>query len=281
VPNLAKRILDGNKQNTQLINLRGFMAGNAWTDPRYDNYGAAFYWFSHALISEPTFTGLNTTCDYATIGPLYGSNKDACDRFQDDASAEMGNIDIYDIYADVCLSSTHAGAALMRHLAAATDSRLNILAKKFSVTYDPCIDDYLTAYLNRADVKKAIHADPNIKWVGCSDIDYSYTDLLSSIIPVYKDIIASKSISILVYSGDIDAIVPVTGTRFWLDQLNLPVVSKWRPWLASNKQVAGYTVSYDGGLVFATVRGAGHLVPGTQPLRALDMFSRFLAQKPF
>ena len=34
--------------------------------------------------------------------------------------------------------------------------------------YDPCVDDYATAYLNRADVKAAIHANPEIEWAECS-----------------------------------------------------------------------------------------------------------------
>lgn len=41
-------------------------------------------------------------------------------------------------------------------------------------------------------------------------------------------------------------------------------------------QVAGYTVHYRG-LVYATVRGAGHMVPETNPAEALELFSRFLA----
>lgn len=40
-------------------------------------------------------------------------------------------------------------------------------------------------------------------------------------------------------------------------------------------QVAGYAVHYKG-LVYATVRGAGHMVPETKPAEALAMLSRFL-----
>lgn len=42
-------------------------------------------------------------------------------------------------------------------------------------------------------------------------------------------------------------------------------------------QVAGYVVEYDSGLSYATVKGAGHMVPGTNPREALDMFSRFIS----
>lgn len=32
--------------------------GNAWTDSTIDNYGAIFYWWSHALISDKTYKGI-------------------------------------------------------------------------------------------------------------------------------------------------------------------------------------------------------------------------------
>lgn len=37
-------------------------------------------------------------------------------------------------------------------------------------------------------------------------------------------------------------------------------------------QVAGYVVDYGHGLSYATVKGAGHMVPETNPREALDMF---------
>lgn len=45
-------------------------------------------------------------------------------------------------------------------------------------------------------------------------------------------------------------------------------------------QVAGYVVEYDSGLSYATVKGAGHMVPGTNPREALDMFARFISGQP-
>jgi len=77
------------------------------------------------------------------------------------------------------------------------------------------------------------------------------------------------------YSGDVDSVVPVTGTRIWLDVLDLPVTQSWTPWYDSNDQVGGYFTEYQG-LLFTTVRNAGHEVPGFQPLRALDLFASFL-----
>ncbi len=36
-------------------------------------------------------------------------------------------------------------------------------------------------------------------------------------------------------SGDVDAIVPVTGTREWLSQLPLKIKSEWRPWYVNSQ----------------------------------------------
>jgi carboxypeptidase C (cathepsin A) len=46
--------------------------------------------------------------------------------------------------------------------------------------------------------------------------------------------------------------------------------------LPFRSQVAGFSAAYEEGLVYATVRGAGHLVPQTQPERALELLTRFL-----
>lgn len=55
--------------------------------------------------------------------------------------------------------------------------------------------------------------------------------------------------------------------------------SPWRPWTAGG-QVGGYVVEYAQGLTFATVRGAGHMVPYVQPARAAKLARSFLEGKP-
>ena len=37
----------------------------------------------------------------------------------------------------------------------------------------------------------------------------------------------------LVFSGDVDGIVPTIGTRRWIAALDLPVKHPWRPWTSS------------------------------------------------
>jgi len=151
------------------------------------------------------------------------------------------------------------------------------LIKKIQDTdYDPCWDEYLVAYLSQLEVQKAIHVrNPIQKWGECSDkVHYSFDDVAQSVIPVYKQLF-KENLKILVYAGDVDAIVPYSGSLAWITDLKMNIQNPWRPWYDSNRQVGGYVTVYDS-LTFTTVRGAGHQVPTFQPDRALIMFSNFL-----
>ena len=56
-------------------------------------------------------------------------------------------------------------------------------------------------------------------------------DLFTSMLPKYRDILRHKAdLDILVFSGDVDGIVPVIGTRRWLASLQLSILKEWRPW---------------------------------------------------
>lgn len=46
--------------------------------------------------------------------------------------------------------------------------------------------------------------------------------------------------------------------------------------LGTGSQIAGYQTVYEHNFTFATVKGAGHMVPQYQPQRALDLFSRWI-----
>lgn len=50
-------------------------------------------------------------------------------------------------------------------------------------------------------------------------------------LPKYRDILRHDAdLDILIFSGDVDGIVPVIGTRRWVASLQLPIVKEWRPW---------------------------------------------------
>lgn len=332
VPHFLQSIVQGNEAiaagngapGAKTLNAKGMLVGNAWTVAELDNAGAAFYWWSHGLVSDSNYLGIFKACNMSNVGPLRrlsggktpfmpalqmsmaaleaaeasGRTFDqSCDYYQNAAMDSFNNVDIYDVYADVCVDST--GTKQLKPQAAAmaraaglpipTSSAVQVKAAGDDTTggtadnaggcwadYEPCIGGFVNTYLNRPDVQAAIHAKPT-KWTDCSNIiNYDRTSLLTSMLPVYEDLL-TKGLSLLVYSGDVDAIVPVTGTRTWLDALDLPIAEEWRPYFV-HQQVGGFVETYKG-LTFATVRNAGHLVPGTQPARALHMVKHFINGK--
>ncbi|KAL4430952.1 hypothetical protein ABPG75_006208 [Micractinium tetrahymenae] len=145
----------------------------------------------------------------------------------------------------------------------------------------PCVDSReMWAFCNDPAVREAIHAQP-IHEIGAFDECTNgqrihYTHDRGSMLPVHADLI-NRGLTALVYSGDHDMAVPHTGSEAWTSALGarLGLVRPWAPWHIGDHQVAGYSVHYRG-LVYATVRGAGHMVPQSKPAEALEMFSRFL-----
>jgi len=277
VPTTVKRVRDGNlvAPASQKINLAGFLVGNAWTYMPIDNRGAVDYWWTHALISDDSYQKVTNSCDFTSIGPLSKRSDQDCNIALAEAQSSFYDINIYDIYADVCHSSSRMYIEQYAKYGSPVHVAMSKSAEK-SLPYEPCIDSYVTAYLNQPSVRKSIHAlETDYQWTQCSGIiNYNYSDVEASVIPLYQEFVRAADMKILVFSGDVDAIVPVTGTRAWLATLNLPIVKKWSPWTVS-KQVGGFVTQY-WGLTFATVRNAGHMVPLTQPERALALFERFL-----
>ncbi|KAA3458021.1 serine carboxypeptidase 24-like isoform X1 [Gossypium australe] len=266
VPQLAKKIHDYNKAHSNpIINLKGFMVGNAVTDNYYDSIGTVTFWWSHSMISDRTYKSIMKHCNFTAE-----KSSTRCDDAVSYAiNNEFGDIDQYSIYTPSCLALTNKSA---RHI------RLgNTLLHRQISGYDPCTENYAEKYYNRPDVQKAMHANTTgipYKWTACSDVLIkNWNDSENSMLPIYKELIAA-GLRIWVFSGDTDSVVPVTATRFSLSHLNLHIKTPWYPWYSGN-QVGGWTEVYEG-LTFATVRGAGHEVPLFQPRRAFILFRSFL-----
>ncbi|KAH7547925.1 hypothetical protein JRO89_XS14G0040200 [Xanthoceras sorbifolium] len=137
----------------------------------------------------------------------------------------------------------------------------------YSIYSTPC---YETGTLNRN-----LHLSLVFMHVNNSAIRGNWSDSPKSMLPIFKELIAA-GIRIWLYSGDADAILPLTATRYSIDALNLKTDIEWYAWIDPfNEQVGGWTQVYKG-LTYVTVRGAGHEVPLTKPRLALLLFNYFL-----
>eukprot|EP00028_Trichosphaerium_sp_Am-I-7-wt_P003069 CAMPEP_0168516210 /NCGR_PEP_ID=MMETSP0405-20121227/5268_1 /TAXON_ID=498012 /ORGANISM="Trichosphaerium sp, Strain Am-I-7 wt" /LENGTH=457 /DNA_ID=CAMNT_0008535881 /DNA_START=968 /DNA_END=2341 /DNA_ORIENTATION=+ len=279
VPELALRIHEGNLENKAQINIQGFLVGNAWTHMPVDNTAAIDSWWQRALVPESTIDEIKKHCNLSNYGPLVSKrsvDNSACDNAVAKANKQMGDVSIYDIYADVCVLNDVVGA--FARAGSPFHSALNKVAKT-EHGLDACLTADITKYLNTPAVQEAIHADPT-HWEACSQtVHYNYEDVKKSVIPVYEKLFTTNQ-HILVYAGDVDAIVPWLGTQRWINSINLHIKDEWRPWHDSGKQVGGYVTVYDT-MTFATVRNAGHQVPYFQPERAYIMFSNWIKNARF
>ncbi|KAK1263250.1 Serine carboxypeptidase II-3 [Acorus gramineus] len=212
------------------------------------------YLWTHAMNSDETYAAILKFCDFS-VDP-----SPECRNVLNESDNERGNIDIYNIYGPP-----------------KCDDNLLAAPKPSSIhDFGPCSDSYVHDYLNCRRVQKALHANVmglTDEWKHCRHGLNSYGYKPPSILPNIRSIISS-GIPVWLYSGDMDSVVPVSSTRYSINKLRLPIENSWRPWYTNN-QVGGYVVEYKG-LVFATVRGAGHTVPSYQPERALTLFSSFL-----
>ncbi|KAG4145120.1 hypothetical protein ERO13_D05G078900v2, partial [Gossypium hirsutum] len=248
VPQLASTILYNNENTNQtVINLKGIAFGVCYFR---GYFGVANIQISFPFISVSRGSSSRGFVGSRSIIGVFGYKK--CFDFTGQADDEIGDIDIYNIYAPICL-----------------DSSLKNGSHGSVHDFDPCTDYYVENYLNIPEVQKALHANQT-EWTHCRD--YAWTDRPPTILPILKNIIQS-GVSVWIYRQD--GRVPVAATRFSLNVLKLGVKKGWHAWY-SEKEVGGYVVEYEGGLALVTVRGAGHLVPSNQPQRALTFISSFL-----
>ncbi|KAK3118741.1 hypothetical protein QOZ80_9BG0706170 [Eleusine coracana subsp. coracana] len=123
-----------------------------------------------------------------------------------------------------------------------------------------------------------IKKDSKKEWVRCHEGDLPYSRDIESSIKYHRNV-TLKGYRSLVYSGDHDAVVPLTGTQAWVRSLNFSVTHDWRAWHLHG-QSAGFTIAYSNNLTFATVKGGGHTAPEFQPERCLAMFRRWISGNP-
>ncbi|KAH9608505.1 hypothetical protein KSS87_016488 [Heliosperma pusillum] len=256
------------------------MIGNALLDDDTDQTGMIDYAWDHAVISDKVYNDVKSKCNFSST-----NQTEACKNALNEYFAVYDLIDMYSLYTPSCVqNSTTDGTQTRRHLPAVNGIAPYLFSKfenwhRRPAGYDPCADYYTEAYLNRPDVQAALHANVTkiaYNWTHCSNNITFWGDAPASILPVIRKLVKG-GLRIWVYSGDTDGRIPVTATRMTLKKLGLKILKDWTPWYSHN-QVGGWTITYEG-VMFVTIRGAGHQVPTFKPKEALLMLKHFLANK--
>eukprot|EP00270_Netrium_digitus_P016614 TRINITY_DN598_c0_g1_i2.p1 TRINITY_DN598_c0_g1~~TRINITY_DN598_c0_g1_i2.p1 ORF type:complete len:465 (-),score=20.80 TRINITY_DN598_c0_g1_i2:88-1482(-) len=274
VPLLGHKIHHANEHNNTLfMNISGYITFSPDSDICATTQGKIDFWWSHLLISEPTYESLvlNCSCNInvlktpnttTTDGPL----SDGCAQAMATAGQEAGSIDSSFYYGVICSSYRPLIGAYLK-----------------PTLYDACDVKAITTYLNLPIVKNALHVRHSNVWSKCS----TKTTILPSalVAPVvwnYEHLFGE--IPIWIVGGDADGVIPATGTRAWVDAFRLAnettLVTPWAP-ITVNGQVIGHGAMYTD-IVFISIVSAGHLIPATQPERAYQILSYFIShQNPF
>ncbi|KAK4481769.1 hypothetical protein RD792_012680 [Penstemon davidsonii] len=298
VPQLANLIIKSKAK----INLKGVAIGNPLLEFNTDfNSRAEFLW-SHGLISDSTYNKFTFVCNNSEIRrqASSGSLTPVCYNVIKQVSTEIGKfIDSYDVTLDVCLSSVVMQSEVLNHIVSLIiiiliisnlDGYFLFTSWVFSMQKDEskidvCVEDETIVYLNREDVKKALHVRlVGVKtWGICSEVvRYEMQNLEIPTIGILGSLV-KKGIRVLVYSGDQDSVLPFTATRSLVNGLakdmKLNTTVPYSAWY-EERQVGGWTQAYGDFLSFATIRGASHEAPLSQPERSLVLFTSFVGGKP-
>lgn len=320
IPELTYQILENNKDDS--INFKGFAVGNPYVDPFSNDVALYETQYYHSLISSLVYRPWHKKCTDRHTFHL------ACIILENKMYFESEpGINPYALDYPVCIEEDgtlgrsvlrEQGSQLMQHRDKYnTDVSLNDLSlheddefvaevkKILDLTpppeeisrrlkyakYKPCEINYFTNYLNRKDVREALHILEGLpKWDSCSRIvQYSRSDVNTPLIDFYKKIISrglENNLNMMVYSGDDDSVCATSGTQYWIYDLDIDVKEDalWNHWYDKDGQVAGYVTAFDtlggsGNFTFVTVHGAGHELPAYKPEQALEMFTTFLEKK--
>ncbi|XP_059642542.1 serine carboxypeptidase-like 45 [Cornus florida] len=274
IPQLAKLIVQFNKKE-KLFNLKGIALGNPVLEFTTDfNSRAEFFW-SHGLISDSTYKMFTSICNYSRYVSEYyrDSVSPVCSRVMSQVSRETSRfVDKYDVTLDVCIPSVLSQSKIMS-------------PQQVSERIDVCVEDETVNYLNRKDVQLALHARlvGVHRWDVCSNIlDYEVLNVEIPTISIVGSLV-NAGIPVLVYSGDQDSVIPLLGSRTLVhelaNELGLNTTVPYRVWFAG-QQVGGWTHVFGNMLSFATIRGASHEAPFSQPERSLVLFKSFLQGRP-
>ena len=255
VPQLAEQILNGSDA-TLRRNMQGYMVGNPCTgdigcgndDPTLD-----------VFLQYNGFRALNASI------PSYG-----------------GHYDHYDLLVPTCPSDQLAKRVRWSHpIVDAYRKRRDSTIGNAPAPYGPCADDYVTAWINRADVKQAIHAADNVTWTECSNtLQYDFSK--KGVTNLYQRYFSETNWSMMIYSGTSDSVVNFVQTQTIVNQMKRPLknpnFTAWNyPYVYNPKalQLGGFYLEFDR-ISWAGARDAGHMVPQYNPPEAKELFTSFI-----
>jgi len=256
VPAAAYTIHTNNQKSQQKINLKGISIGNGLCDPENMlNYGD--YLYQLGLID-------------AAMRSKFYQKQDEVKQFIQKKQFENAFKSF-----DELLNGDLTPYPTLFYNATGFKFYFNYLHTKDDSPYGD-----LNEYLSKDVLRRHIHVG-ELPFNTDSKVEtFLRNDVMQSVKPWIEVLL--ENYKVLIYNGQLDIIVPYPLTVNFLSTLkwsgsNSYKIAVRKPWHVGG-EIAGYTKTVKT-FTEALVRDAGHMVPGDQPLWALELLTNFINNK--
>ncbi|KAL5019720.1 hypothetical protein ScPMuIL_002612 [Solemya velum] len=277
IPTLAMELLGLEEPLGKFV---GISVGNGQSSFELTTDATVFFSYFHGLIGDALWRNLTDSCCHGdtTNCKFYTNMADpVCEPVMSKFYSEVygSGINFCNIY------SPRPAGSMPGPVILTPGGPVSVLLFGGLVAVSPC-EDYtnLYIYLNENATREALHIPTEVDtWLPCSDeVANDYTTLYTSMAYQYRDLLAAQK-KILVYNGDVDLVCGSSSGEWFVDSLNQKLFGGRTAWhyiaTDGSQQIAGYLKEYRN-MVFATVKGAGHMAPSDKPKEALILFGSFL-----
>ncbi|KAK5641124.1 hypothetical protein RI129_009671 [Pyrocoelia pectoralis] len=248
-PRLGRKIHQGKQKGTNNMNFRGIMIGNGLTDARYQ-VGAGDFLYQIGLIDK--FTKV---------------------EFDKEEQKKVECVKQKDF---VCVFSTYLQLMEITKRHTGYTSFYNLLSP---ISTTSSTQAALDTYLNRQDVKDALHVGNHITYQTFNPLVISTITDSFKRASFYMEKLLQNNLDVLVFHGQLDIMVPYNTVVNYMNRLIFPGKSDYdnarkRPWKVGEK-IAGF-VRKGGSLTEVVVINAGHYATRDQPEHIHDLVKKFV-----
>jgi len=273
---------------TNFANFKGFAIGNGYYHVQLNINTLPSLFYYHGLVRQNLFdTTISTCCNNNPYGcDYYDMTSNQCVNLANEVLNQANDLDPYNLYNFCYLDGgVRSKRNFIRNRLFKGAIEKGLIRPQQAAGLPLCAqDDNTYTYLNRADVRTALHIPNTVPtWYDCANINYNqiYTDVSGQ----FKTLLQA-GIKIMAYNGDVDTVCNVIMNEQFLKVVGVTVQdgTNRRPWTYNGSfldqnayisNVGGFYTKYNG-LDFVTVRGSGHFVPEDRPREALQMIYNFI-----
>ncbi|KIM42877.1 hypothetical protein M413DRAFT_444511 [Hebeloma cylindrosporum] len=146
--------------------------------------------------------------------------------------------------------------------------------------------DVIKSYLDLPEIRELLGVETPYNFSSCSfTVGQGFNAHMDKWAVHTQDYVANlldRGVRVLIYAGTYDWQCNWVANKLWVDKLEWSgssayAAAGWRDWFLGGKKVG--EVKETPLLTFATIRGAGHMVPHDKPAESLAMVSRWLLRK--